>query len=106
MAQLTEQAELVGLLWWPAENPFRLRANDVIRINGRLARVIRVSECAAVVQMNRPTREFTTRFDKHVRFRPSPATFRISANSEVEIVNRKQPARRKRTSVATGKEAA
>jgi hypothetical protein len=39
--------------------------------------------------MNRRTREFTTRFDKQVRFHPPPVTFRISVNAETEILNRK-----------------
>jgi hypothetical protein len=89
MANLHEQGELFGLIWRPFRPPFRLRINDVIRIEGRLGRIIRVTECAAVVLMNRRTREFSTRFDKHVRFQPSPVTFRISANSETEILNRK-----------------
>ena len=83
------QGELFGLIWRPFRHPFRLRVNDLIRVGDRLGRVIRVSECAAVVLMNRPTREFSTRFDKPVRFQPSPMTFRISVNSETEILNRK-----------------
>ena len=51
---------------------------------------MRVNECAAVVMMNRPTREFKTRFDKPVRFTPPPATFRISPDSAVEILNLKK----------------
>lgn len=78
-----------GIIWRPWNCPFRLRAWDVIRINGRLARVIRVNECAAVVLMNQPVRDFKTRFDKPVRFQPPPATFRISPQSEVPILNRK-----------------
>ena len=73
----SEQAELFGLVWPPWPQLFRLRVNDVIRIEGRLGRVIRVTECAAVVLMNRPARTFTTRFDRPVRFQPPPATFRI-----------------------------
>ena len=46
------------------------------------------SDCSAVVLVNRPARTFTTRFDKQVRLQPSPATIRISVNSEIEIVNR------------------
>jgi hypothetical protein len=84
-----EQGELFGLVWKPFRHSFRLRVNDVIHMDGRLGRVIRVSECAAVVLVNRATREFTTRFDKQVRFRPSAITVRISANAEVEILNRK-----------------
>ena len=88
MKHKSDQAELFGLVWKPVHHPFRLRVNDVIRINGRLCRVIRVTDCAAVVLMNRPPRRFTTRFDKPVRFQPSPVTFRISANSEAEVINR------------------
>jgi hypothetical protein len=78
-----------GIIWQPFKHPFRLRAGDVIRFNDRLCRVIRVNECAAVVIMNRPVRDFKTRFDKPVRFQPPPAMFRISPQSEVPILNRK-----------------
>lgn len=77
-----------GLIWQPLAHAFRLRAGDVIRHDGRLCRVIRVNECAAVVIMNRPVRNFKTRFDKPVRFTPPPAMFRISPNSDTEILNR------------------
>jgi hypothetical protein len=72
----------------PFRPPFRLRVNDYVRIEGRLGRVVRVSECAAVVLVSRPTREFTTLFGKHVQFRPAPAIVRIASNSEIEILNR------------------
>ena len=78
-----------GLIWQPLPQSFRLRAGDVIRMDNRICRVVRVNECAAVVLMNRPERIFTTRFDKPVRFTPSPALFRISPNSETQILNRK-----------------
>jgi hypothetical protein len=91
---MNEQAELFGLLL-QQRHPFRLRANDVIRVDGKLCWVIRVNECAAAVLMNRPVREFSTRFDKRVRFQPPPVTFRIGANSEVEILNRKTSKKRK-----------
>jgi hypothetical protein len=84
------QAEFVGIIWEPFQPPFRLRAGDVIRFDNRLCRVVRVNECAAVVLMNRPTREFKTRFDKPVRFTPPPAMFRISPNAETEILNLKK----------------
>jgi hypothetical protein len=90
------QAELVGLIWRPFQHPFRLRAGDVIRLNDRLCRVVRVNECAAVVIMNQPVRKFKTRFDKPVEFQPPPALFRICVDSEVPILNRKtqkRPAR-------------
>jgi len=79
-----------GIIWQVAEYPFRLRAGDVIRFNERLCRVIRVNECAAVVIMNRPVRNFKTRFDKLVHFQPPPMLFRISPQSEVPILNRKE----------------
>ena len=81
-----------GLIWQIAEYPFKLRAGDVFRFNDRLCRVIRVNECAAVVTMNRPVRDFKTRFDKPVRFQPPPKIFRISPYSETTVFNRK-PAR-------------
>lgn len=77
-----------GLLWQPSEHPFRLRMGDVIRYDGRLCRVVRVTECAAVVLMSCPVRDFKTRFDKPVRFTPPPKIFRISPNAEAEILNR------------------
>jgi len=85
------QSELFALVWLPLRHPFRLRAGDVIRYGDRLCRVIRVNECAAVILMNRPVRQFKTRFDKPVRFQPPPAMFRICSNSEIEILNRKAP---------------
>jgi hypothetical protein len=84
------QTELVGIIWQPLQHPFRLHAGDVFRFNGRLCRVIRVSESEAVVIMNRPLRVFKTRFDKPVRFQPPPATFYVSSQSEVEILNPKR----------------
>ena len=78
-----------GISWQVTEYPFRLRAGDVIRFDERLCRVIRVNDCAAVVIMNQSIRDFKTRFDKPVRFQPPPAQFRISSQSECEILNRK-----------------
>lgn len=83
------QPEFVGIIWQPLGRQFRLCAGDVIRFDNRLCRVLRVNVCAAVVLMNRPVRAFTTRFDKPVRFQPPPTTFRISPQSECEILNRK-----------------
>jgi hypothetical protein len=94
MKNIADQGELFGLVL-QRRYPFRLRANDVIRLGGKLGWIIRVNECAAVVLMNRPIREFSTRFDKPVRFQPPPVMFRIGANSEVEILNRKTIKKRK-----------
>ena len=81
------QAEFVGIIWQPLQHPFRLHAGDVIRLAGRLCRVVRVNQCAAVVIMNRPIRDFKTRFDKPVRFQPPLTLLRISPNSDLEILN-------------------
>ena len=77
-----------GIIWQLEEYPFRLRAGDIFRFDGRLCLVLRVNYSSAVVIMNRPVRDFKTRFDKPVRFQPPPARFYISPNSEVTILNR------------------
>lgn len=87
MKGIPVQGELFGL-FWQKPDPWRLRVNDVLRIDGRLGLVIRVNDCAAVVLMHRPARTFKTRFDKPVRFQQSPMTFRISTYSATEILNR------------------
>lgn len=92
-----QQGEFFGLIWRPFQYPFRLRANDVIRWDGRLCRVIRVTECAAVVLVPRPVREFKTRFDRPVRFKPPPVLIRISPESPMEILNRKKKPKQRRT---------
>jgi hypothetical protein len=80
-----------GIIWQVTEYPFRLRAGDVIRLaDGKLCRVVRVNDSSAVVIMNRPVRDFKTRFDKPVRFQPPPARFYISPNSKAEILNRRK----------------
>jgi hypothetical protein len=84
-----------ALIWRPFVHPFRLRVNDMIRMNGRLGRVIRVTECAAVVLLNRPARRFVTRFDKPVAFEQSPVLVRIAANSETAVLNRNGQKKRK-----------
>jgi hypothetical protein len=78
-----------GIIWRPHEFPFRLRAGDVFRFDGRLCRVVRVNYSSAVVTMNRPVRDFKTRFDKPVRFQPPPTRFYISPDSAVVILNRR-----------------
>jgi len=80
------QAEF-GIIW--PEYPFKLRAGDIFRFNDRLCRVLRVNYSSAVVIMNRPVRDFKTRFDKPVRFQPPPKLFYISPDSEVTVLNRK-----------------
>lgn len=84
------QIELFGIVWFPPEHPFRLRVNDLLRVDGRMARVIRVTECAAVLLVNQPIRNFKTRFDKPVRFQPPPKITRMSSNAECDIIYRKK----------------
>jgi predicted Rdx family selenoprotein len=89
MNETGTQPDLVGLEFRPHRPPFRLRVNDIIRVDEkRLGRVIRVTDCSAVVEVLRPARTFTTRFDKVVRLPPTPVRFRISPNSETDILNR------------------
>lgn len=67
---------------------FRLRAGDLVQLDGQPCPVVRVNDCAAVVAVTRPAREFTTLLGKRVRFQPKPALVRISPNSEIPILNR------------------
>ena len=77
------------LLFEPRWFQFRLRVNDLIRLDGRMARVIRVTESCAVLLVNQPVRQFKTRFDKPVKFQPPPKRTYMSANAEIEILYRK-----------------
>ena len=84
------QTEFFGIVWLTSEtHPHRLRAGDVIRFDNRFCRVMRVNDCSAVVLMNQAPRRFETRFRGPVQFQPPPKTFRISPQSECEILNRK-----------------
>jgi hypothetical protein len=69
-------------------NTYRLQAGDLVRYDGQPCRVLRVSDCAAVVAVTRAPRTFTTLLGKTVTLRPSPKLERISPNSEIEILNR------------------
>ena len=68
--------------------PFRLRAGDVIRLDGQPCRVVRVSECSAVVAVTKQPREFITLFGVSVRIQRRPGLVRISPQSEVPNLNR------------------
>ena len=71
--------------------PFRLRAGDVIRLDGQPCHVVRVTDCSAVVAVTKPPREFTTLLGARVRIQPKPAFVRISPQSEIPILNRPTP---------------
>lgn len=69
-------------------HPYRLRAGDFILYEGKICAVQRVNDCAAVILMNQPAWEFTTRFGRKVRLRPKPKMVRIASNSLVPILKR------------------
>ena len=67
---------------------FRFHAGDVVSYAGQSCPVLRVSDCAAVITMPKPPREFTTLFGVRVTIQPKPALVRISPHSEIPILNR------------------
>ena len=70
-------------------SPYRLRAGDVVLFQNRACPVLRVSDCAAVIAMTKPAREFTTIWGKSVRIKPKPALVRISSNALCPILKRR-----------------
>ena len=69
-------------------NIYTLRAGDVVQYAGQPCRVIRVSDCAAVIAVVQKPRTIVPRFGKPVTIQPSPKLERISPQSEIEILNR------------------
>ena len=69
-------------------NTYTLRAGDLVEYAGQRCRVIRVSDCAAVVAVIQKPRTITPRFGKPVTIQPAPKRAWISANSEIPILNR------------------
>ena len=69
-------------------SPFRLRPSDTVQLDGQPCPVVRVSDCAAVVAVTRPAREFVTWLGRRVSFQPKPALVRISPNAEIPILHR------------------
>ncbi len=70
------------------QNSYTLRAGDFVQYAGQPCRVVRVSESAAVVEVIQPKRTINPRFGKPVTIQPPPKRERISANSEIPILNR------------------
>ena len=70
------------------KNSYTLRPGDLVEYAGQHCRVIRVSESAAVVAVIQKPRTITPRFGKPVTIQPKPKLERISANSEIPILNR------------------
>ena len=69
-------------------SPYRLRVGDVVQFENQPCPVLRVGDCAAVIAVAKPPKEFTTLFGKRVRFQPKPALVRIGSNSECLILSR------------------
>ena len=69
-------------------SPYRLRVGDVVQFENQPCPVLRVGDCAAVIAVAKPPREFTTLFGKRVRIQPKPALVRIGSNSECPILSR------------------
>ena len=69
-------------------SPYRLRPGDVVLFENQACPVLRVGDCAAVIAVAKPPKEFTTLFGKRVRIQPKPALVRIGSNSECRILSR------------------
>ena len=69
-------------------NIYTLRAGDIVEYAGQPCRVVRVSDSAAVVAVIQKPRTITPRFGKPVTIQPAPKRERISAQSEIPILNR------------------
>ena len=70
------------------QNSFTLRTGDLVEYAGQPCRLVRVNESAAVVEVIQPKRTINPRFGKPVTIQPAPKRERISANSEIPILNR------------------
>ena len=69
-------------------SPFRLRPGDIISQDGQPCRVVRVTDCCAVLEVPRPARDFKTLFGVAVHIQPKPALVRIDPNTDTPILNR------------------
>ena len=69
-------------------NIYTLRAGDVVEYAGQPCQVLRVNDCAAIIAVIQKPRTITPRFGKPVTIQPSPKLERISAQSEIPILNR------------------
>ena len=69
-------------------NTYTLRTGDLVEYAGQHCRVIRVSDCAAVVAVVQKPRTITPRFGKPVTIQPAPKLERISATSALPVLSR------------------
>ena len=65
-----------------------IRAGDLVLFDRQRCRVVRVTDCCAVLEVPQEPREFTTLFGDFVRLQPSPRTVRICASSQLPIIRR------------------
>ena len=65
-----------------------IREGDLVLFDRQQCRVIRITDCCAVLEVPQPPREFTTLFGDFVRLQPSPRTVRICASSQLPIIRR------------------
>ena len=73
------------------KNSYTLRPGDLVEYAGQPCRVLRVSDCAAVVEVIQKPRTITPRFGKPVTIKPAPKLERISPESEIPILSRQTP---------------
>ena len=65
-----------------------LRAGDRVRYQGQACLVLRVTECAAVIAIPGELRTIRPRFRPPVQFQRAPRIVRISAQSDLPLLNR------------------
>ena len=88
LAEAAQSALFAPTKTAPESHAYRLRAGDLVRYAGQPCQIVRVNDCAAVVAVARPAREFTTLCGVRVRIQPKPALVRISPQSEIPILSR------------------
>jgi hypothetical protein len=69
-------------------NTYTLRVGDMVEYAGQHCRIVRVTDCAAVVAVIQKPRTITPRFGKPVTIQPAPKLERISTQSPLPILNR------------------
>ena len=69
-------------------NTYTLRVGVCVEYAGQRCQIVRVTDCAAVVAVIQKPRTITPRFAKPVTIQPAPKLQRISAQSEISILNR------------------
>jgi len=63
-----------------------LRPGQTIILDGMMAEVCRVTDCAITLLVQQPTRTFTTIFGKTITVRPKAKIVRISPTSQIQPI--------------------